>query len=142
MTRDVLGVPKARSHSYLDEGELHRLAFMAKTARAILEAAGADKIFEEYGTYDGFNASHVFGTCRMGGNPQDSVVDRVCRRHRWRNLFVVDASVFPSSGGGEAPSLTIEALAIFAEYNIRPPERGHVLLLGLEEILGDFLGSE
>ncbi len=44
MTRDVLGVPKARSHSYLDEGELHRLAFMAKTARAAscFEAVGFD----------------------------------------------------------------------------------------------------
>ncbi|HLT25615.1 MAG TPA: GMC oxidoreductase, partial [Zeimonas sp.] len=33
---------------------------------------------------------------------------------RWRNLYIADASVFPSSGGGESPSLTIEALAIRA----------------------------
>ena len=32
--------------------------------------------------------------------------------HRWRNLWITDASVFPSSGGGEAPSLTIHALAL------------------------------
>jgi hypothetical protein len=38
--------------------------------------------------------------------------DPTGRSHRWRNLYVADASVFPSSGGGEAPSLTIEALAI------------------------------
>ena len=50
----------------------------------------------------------------MGDDPGDSVVDRDCRGHRWRNLYVVDASVFPSSGGGESPSLTIEALAIRA----------------------------
>ena len=48
----------------------------------------------------------------MGRDAETSVVDRNGGSHRWRNLFVCDASVFPSSGGGEAPSLTIEALAI------------------------------
>jgi len=50
----------------------------------------------------------------MGDDPGESVVDAWCRSHRWRNLFITDASVFPSSGGGESPSLTIEALAIRA----------------------------
>jgi choline dehydrogenase-like flavoprotein len=48
----------------------------------------------------------------MGRDPAASVVDPHCRNHRWRNLFITDASVFPSSGGGESPSLTIEALAM------------------------------
>ncbi len=68
--------------------------------------------------YDTFNATHVFGTCRMGSDARHSVVDKDCRSHRWRNLFIVDASVFPSSGG-ESPSLTIEALAIRAGAHIR-----------------------
>ncbi|MBI5676876.1 MAG: hypothetical protein HZC48_13835 [Nitrospirae bacterium] len=34
-------------------------------------------------------------------------------------LFVVDASVFPSSGGGESPSLIIEALALRTAEHIR-----------------------
>jgi len=42
------------------------------------------------------------------------VVDAQCRSHRWRNLLITDASVFPSSGGGEAPSLTIYANALRA----------------------------
>ncbi|MDZ7734866.1 MAG: GMC family oxidoreductase [Gammaproteobacteria bacterium] len=67
---------------------------------------------EEYGSYDYFSSTHVFGTCRMGNDADDSVVDTYGRSHRWKNLFIADASVFPSSGGGEAPSLTIEALAI------------------------------
>jgi choline dehydrogenase-like flavoprotein len=91
-----------------------RLDFMARTCRKILQAAGVEKIFEEYGAYDNFNATHVFGTCRMGDDPKSSVVDSFCRSHRWRNLLVVDASVFPSSGGGESPSLTIYALALRA----------------------------
>ena len=87
---------------------------MVKTSREILEASGVSELVEEYGTYDFFSSTHVFGTCRMGKDPEDSVVDPDCRSHRWRNLFVVDASVFPSSGGGESPSLTIEALALRA----------------------------
>ena len=52
------------------------------------------------------------GKARHGRDPTASVVDPHGRSHRWRNLFVADASVFPSSGGGESPSLTIEALAV------------------------------
>jgi len=94
--------------------ELDRLRFMATTCPRILQAAGTGEPFEEYGACDPFLSTHVFGTCRMGSDPRASVVDAHCRSHRWRNLFVVDASPFPSSGGGESPSLTIEALAVRA----------------------------
>jgi choline dehydrogenase-like flavoprotein len=117
--RDELGTPVARIHSYVEAPEIARLTFMAKTARAILTAAGAERLVEEYGTYDMFSSTHVFGTCRMGRDPAESVVDRTGRSHRWRNLYVVDASVFPTSGGGEAPSLTIEALALRTAAAIR-----------------------
>jgi choline dehydrogenase-like flavoprotein len=110
--RDDHGLPLARIHSLLPERELLRLEFMARKSREILKASGVKQIFEEYGTYDIFSSTHVFGTCRMGLNPSASVVDPYGRSHRWRNLFISDASVFPSSGGGEAPSLTIEALAL------------------------------
>ena len=119
VARDEHGTPLARIHSRIDPPELRRLAFMANKCRAILAAAGAGKPFEEFGSYDSFNATHVFGTCRMGNDRRSSVVDRNCRSHHWRNLYIADASVFPSSGGGEAPSLTIEALSIRAGVHIR-----------------------
>ncbi len=109
---DSSGNPVSRIHSLVKDGELKRLEFMSKKTREILYASGVEKIFEEYGSYDIFSSTHVFGTCRMGSSPEESVVDKYCRSHRWRNMFIVDASVFPSSGGGESPSLTIEALAI------------------------------
>lgn len=117
--KDHLGMPVARIHSRLDEMELKRLQFMADKTRQMLAACGAGEIFEESGTYDTFSSTHVFGTCRMGTDPARSVVDGWCRSHRWRNLFIVDASVFPSSGGGESPSLTIEALAIRSADKMR-----------------------
>lgn len=123
--RDRAGQPLARIHSHLGETEFQRLAFMAKTARAILDASGAGTLIEEFGSYDTFHSTHVFGTCRMGDDPETSVVDRFGRSHRWRNLFIADASVFPSSGGGESPSLTIEALALrTADHVVRLARRG------------------
>lgn len=117
--KDGFGDPVARINSHVSSGDIVRLAFMAKRCREILAAAGVEELCEEYGTYDAFSASHVFGTCRMGESPGQSVVDKTGRAHAWRNLYVADASVFPSSGGGESPSLTIEALAIRTGQSIR-----------------------
>jgi choline dehydrogenase-like flavoprotein len=110
--RDTNGIPLARIHSHLDHSEIERIAFMARTSREILEASGVTELVEERGSYDAFSSTHVFGTCRMGESEETSGVDAVGQSHRWKNLFIMDASIFPSSGGGEAPSLTIEALAL------------------------------
>jgi choline dehydrogenase-like flavoprotein len=42
---------------------------------------------------------HLFGTCRMGSEPGQSVVDLNFQLHGVKRLFVVDASVFPSNLG-------------------------------------------
>ena len=112
VARDAQGYPKARIHSFLADGELHRMRRMREVIRQVLEASGAGDIFEESGTYDEFGSSHVFGTCRMGTSPEDSVTDSFGRCHAHPNLRIADASLFPSSGGGESPSLTIAALSI------------------------------
>ena len=109
---DANAVPLARIHSQLDAMDIKRLRFMQKTARSILTASGAGELVEEYGSYDFFSSTHVFGTCRMGADLEDSVVDGFGSSHRWSNLYIMDASIFPSSGGGESPSLTVEALGL------------------------------
>jgi choline dehydrogenase-like flavoprotein len=48
------------------------------------------------------------GTCRIGTDPATSVLDPWCGFHGVPNLFVVDGSFLPSSGGVN-PSLTIAA---------------------------------
>lgn len=60
---------------------------------------------------DNINYGHPCGTCRFGDDPLSSVLDRNNRAHGVSNLFVVDASFFPSSGGTN-PSLTIAANAL------------------------------
>lgn len=55
--------------------------------------------------------AHVSGTCRFGNDPNTSVLDQNNRCHELENLYVVDSSFFPSSGGTN-PSLTIAANAL------------------------------
>eukprot|EP00439_Symbiodinium_sp_Y106_P090065 s1_g2601.t1 len=55
--------------------------------------------------------NHHMGTTRMGDDPLTSVVDRDCRVHGMRNLFVAGSSVF-STAGWANPTLTLVALAL------------------------------
>lgn len=111
--KDRTGMPYARLNVHLGDSEIQRLHFMATTARRLLAEAGAELV-EEFGAWDQLAATHIFGTCRMGHSAANSVVDANCRSHDIENLYITDASVFPSSGGGESPSLTIQALAVRA----------------------------
>jgi choline dehydrogenase-like flavoprotein len=60
---------------------------------------------------------HPMGTCRMGRAPGSTVVDQYGRLHGMRNLFVADASVFPSCPGVN-PQVTIMALATRTAFHI------------------------
>jgi choline dehydrogenase-like flavoprotein len=57
------------------------------------------------------NTTHQCGTLVFGSNPSTSVLDPYCRTHDVDNLFVVDASFFPSSAAVN-PALTIAAQAL------------------------------
>jgi choline dehydrogenase-like flavoprotein len=67
--------------------------------------------------FDKRTPSHQCGTARMGADPRTSVVDSWCRSHDLGNLFVVDASVLPTSAAVN-PALTIAALALRASRRI------------------------
>jgi choline dehydrogenase-like flavoprotein len=55
--------------------------------------------------------AHQNGTIRFGSDPATSALDRNCKAHEVDNLYVVDASFFPSSGAVN-PALTIMANAL------------------------------
>jgi choline dehydrogenase-like flavoprotein len=57
------------------------------------------------------NTTHQCGTLVFGTDPRTSVLDPFCRTHDVANLFVVDASFFPSSAAVN-PGLTIAAQAL------------------------------
>src|SRR6201999_3502147 len=54
---------------------------------------------------------HQAGTVRFGTDSRTSVLDQNCKAHELDNLYVVDASFFPSIGAVN-PSLTIMANAL------------------------------
>jgi len=55
--------------------------------------------------------AHQAGTCRFGCDPASSVLDVHCKAHDLDNLYVVDASFFPSIGAVN-PALTVMANAM------------------------------
>ena len=68
------------------------------------------------------NTTHQCGTLVFGTDPAESVLDTYCRTHDVDNLFVVDASFFPSSAAVN-PGLTIVAQAIRAADHIKGTHR-------------------
>jgi choline dehydrogenase-like flavoprotein len=55
--------------------------------------------------------AHQAGTARFGTDPRSSVLDLDCRAHEVDNLYLADASFFPSIGAVN-PTLTIIANAL------------------------------
>jgi choline dehydrogenase-like flavoprotein len=55
---------------------------------------------------------HLLGTARAGNDPTRSVVNHWGRSHDVKNLFIVDGSVFVTSGGVN-PASTIQAWALY-----------------------------
>ena len=94
------------------------LAIVAKL-KANLRRAGYPIILSR--AFDRRTPSHQCGTARMGADPATSVVDPDCRAHDHPNLFIVDASVLPTSAAVN-PALTIAALALRAARHITKAE--------------------
>ena len=82
---------------------------LVRRARAALRRSGYPLIF---GQLLGVESNpHQCGTLRFGADPATSVLDHACRSHDVANLFVLDASFFPSSAAVN-PALTIAAQAL------------------------------
>jgi choline dehydrogenase-like flavoprotein len=62
--------------------------------------------------------AHQAGTCRFGTDPAISVLDLNCKAHALDNLYVTDASFFPSIGAVN-PTLTIIANALRVADHLR-----------------------
>jgi choline dehydrogenase-like flavoprotein len=61
---------------------------------------------------------HLLGTARMGKDAATSVVNEWGRSHDVKNLFIVDGSVFVTSGGVN-PTTTIQAVALYIADKIK-----------------------
>ncbi len=91
------------------------LALVAKV-KQMLRRAGYPIVLSR--AFDRRTPSHQCGTVRMGHDPATSVVGPFCRAHDHDNLFIVDASVLPTSAAVN-PALTIAALALRTADHIK-----------------------
>ena len=57
------------------------------------------------------SGAHFSGTCRLGSEKSNSVVDKNLKYHSLENLFICDASVIPKIGNSNL-SLTIACFAL------------------------------
>jgi choline dehydrogenase-like flavoprotein len=102
------GIPAPKIAFTIDDDMRANLRFQLDRAREAHEAAGAIDTIEADWSAWGW---HLLGTARMGDDPAASVVDRYCAAHDVPNLYVMDGSVFVTSGP-MAPTATICANAL------------------------------
>jgi len=88
-----------------NERERDRIDGALDFTREVLTAAGTSRL-----CWTGLLTTHVQGTCRMGSDPERSVVDADGQSWDVKRLYVGDGSVVPRTLSVN-PSLTIMALA-------------------------------
>jgi choline dehydrogenase-like flavoprotein len=98
------------------EGNMEAHHRLKKKLETILGAAGAHSVLLERSLYLGKGipiggTAHQAGTARFGIDPDTSVLDLDCKAHELDNLYIADASFFPSIGAVN-PTLTIIANAL------------------------------
>ena len=98
---------RIRLHYRANNVESHRR--LVREARRMLHRLGYWKVMTH--SHLTRNTTHQCGTLVFGDDPRTSVLDPFCRSHDVENMFVVDASFFPSSAAVN-PGLTIVAQAL------------------------------
>jgi choline dehydrogenase-like flavoprotein len=94
--------------------EAHRR--LKRKLESLLGVVGAHPVLLERKLYLGKDipisgTAHQAGTARFGPDPATSVLDLDCKAHELDNLYIADASFFPSIGAVN-PTLTIIANAL------------------------------
>jgi choline dehydrogenase-like flavoprotein len=101
---DQHGLPVARMQYSQCENDRKNIALAKQTLHDIFDAAEAQDVL----VIDRY--AHLVGGCRMGADPEHSVVDSDHRVWDVPNLFIADGSVMPTQGSAN-PALTIMALS-------------------------------
>lgn len=124
--QDMWGRPAIRV-TYMDHADdFATMKYILERSMELMDAAGAIQKLGYYDENGSVWTQHLLGTCRMGNDPETSVVDKFNRAHDIPNLFMVDGSSMVSSSRGQ-PTMTIMALAFRAADNIiQAARRGEI----------------
>ena len=131
--RDNQGLPAPRITHGQHANDVEMFKWFEKRMFEIADAGGAIDSWAPESSYrlvDETSAMpgsvHTHGTCRMGNDPVKSVVDRWCRSHDVPNLWTVDGSIFPTSGGYN-PTITLLANAYrIADHFVSEGKKGNI----------------
>ena len=117
--KDDAGIPRPKIAFTVDDYTMKGFDKIAQVMKSVLTRLGSREEDMSLPTHDSsfMPAGHIMGTCRMGNDPGDSVVDRDCRSHDHPNMFIAGSSVFPT-GGTANPTLTIAAISLRAAGTI------------------------
>ena len=116
--RDAWGIPVLHVDASYGENEKAMARAMRDNIAAILDELKLTDMSLPRTELSVFGKNiHECGTARMGDNPEKSVVDRNCKVHDTRNVFVTDGAVFVTQGCYE-PTLTIMAISARAGEHI------------------------
>ena len=107
---DSNGIPAPKIQYRLSENSKAMLTHACERGTEALKAAGAREVFTTAPIAQA--GWHLLGTARMGHDPETSVVNGWGRTHDVRNLFIVDGSIFVTSGGVN-PTSTLQALSLY-----------------------------
>jgi choline dehydrogenase-like flavoprotein len=107
----IVADPARPSGFYIDYEKAPELRRRIATMRRLVKTALKPLRPHLLSADDNLNFGHPSGTCRFGTDPAVSVLDPDTKVWGTKNLYVVDASFFPSCGGAN-PSLTIAANAL------------------------------
>ncbi|MGD0713200.1 MAG: GMC family oxidoreductase [Gaiellaceae bacterium] len=100
--------------------ERERMTGAFDFTREVLQAAGASSV-----RWTGLITTHVQGTCRMGSDPERSVVDADGQSWDVKRLYVGDGSLVPRTLSVN-PSLTIMALASRLAAHLHDDPHGYL----------------
>ncbi len=95
--KDTWGIPVAEVHAAPHPADTANSRRMVQECVEVLKAAGATETGVE--SVGGTTWVLQHGTCRFGSDPRTSVLDVNCKAHALDNLYVVDGSFLPTSGG-------------------------------------------
>ena len=113
---DSNGIPAPKITYKLSENSKNMLAHGLTKAKEVMSAAGSTKNLA-FGPVRN-SGWHLMGTARMGTDPRNSVVNEWGQSFDVKNLFIVDSSVFVTSGAVN-PVSTMQAIALYSAAMIK-----------------------
>jgi choline dehydrogenase-like flavoprotein len=123
---DAWGIPVLHVETKYTDNEYNMANDAVDTGVMLAESAGFEVLSKNTEPNPPGYSIHEVGTCRMGNDPKQSVLNKWNQSHDIKNLFVVDGSSF-TSAGWQNPTITILALSMRAsEYMADQMRQGNI----------------